>query len=191
MILTILSTLVIGQVPFLPESTPTPQQRRARRERVVARVEGSRQLVEAFEDGAAAVERCSPATGKKLAEFYSSGGMARWPDPAAFLSMVSKTAHPDDPVLWALNHSEKLVDPDNFAAFLDNPDEVSLELTPLERLASAHRARKLSYVTRTGFTPEQTQKVIVYAVIVGGLLALAWWRWKKKNTINSLAPRPS
>ena len=135
MILTILSSLIMGQVPFLPESTPTPQQRRARRERVVARVEGSRQLVEAFEDGAPALEKCSPSTAKKLAEFYASGGMARWPDPVAFLAMVSKTSHPDDPVLWALNHSEKLVDPDNFATFIDAPDEIALELTPIERLA--------------------------------------------------------
>jgi hypothetical protein len=168
--------------PYAPGADP--RVRRAYRERAVATVgPEAREFVETQGDEAvAAIFACSKPAAVKLAEFYASGEMGKFPRPRDWLRVIAQPGYGDDVALWAIAHAGELTDTDSFDAYLLSPMEYALGLKQLAAGAADARARRLSQAAMTttagAMTPEAQMGGLVvlgFLVIIGFLL----WRRKK------------
>jgi hypothetical protein len=169
--------------PYLPQaqSHGDPRVRRALREQAVAYAgPQSRPFVEKYGDTAvAALGACSPSGAQKLVEWHAAGALDRLPRPVDLLGVVAR--HGDDAVLWAIQpeHSQALIDVDNFNAFCLNPLEIALALKPLEQCATEARTMRLTAAAQQNYSLWQYVKDNPAGVAVAGVLCVAlllWWR---------------
>jgi LPXTG-motif cell wall-anchored protein len=193
LVITVLPADVFGQ--FNPSGNKSnqkaaagadPRLRRAAREQAVAAVGPvARDFVESLGDEAvAAIFACSKPVAVRLAEFYASGEMNRFPRPRDLLRTIAQPRNGDEVALWALQHVSELMDRDFFDAYLLNPLEYALGLKELSAGAAEVRAWRLNQgVTPTVPAPAGPSANNGWLVIAGifGVLVLVWFLLRRRN----------
>jgi hypothetical protein len=174
--------------PYASKPPSDARTRRSQRERAVATVGPvARELVETFGDEAvAALSACSPAGGRKLAEFHATGELAKLPKPRDLLRVIGQRGHGDDVANFAIDHARELADVDQLDAYLISPLEYALGLRPLATGAAEMRALRLNVQAAAAAPPAQQQPPPLQIderwaglLIIGGLGViglLVWWK---------------
>ena len=86
-----------------------------------------------------------PRRGQEVVRMGQHGGAGQAEPPRRRARGRGGAGAGDDVALWLVENGEtRLSDPDALAAFCDSPLDVSLGLQPLDKLAAAYRANRLS-----------------------------------------------
>ena len=132
--------------PYGPDKAARPDARqiRAEREKCVARTgAAARRLVEEHGPAVSALNACTPAIGKNLAEAYDAGVL----DKLKVDDLLNAVAAggTDDAALWMIRpeHAAELQDPDACGAFCAAPVDAALGIRKLPEMAAEYRARRL------------------------------------------------
>jgi hypothetical protein len=177
-----------GAGPNTYRTNPDPRVRRAQREAAVVKAgPNAPAFVEAQGDeSVAAIYACSNAVAVKLAEFHSSGEMAKLARPRDLLCIIAQPRHGDDVAVWAMQHARELQDTDSFDAFLVSPLEYALGLKQLTTGAAEAKTRRLNRnalakrPTLTSLSADQKQ--VIFG-IAGFLLLVGLAMWLRKRSL--------
>lgn len=171
-----MTTALLVYAALLPGGWPLdpadPRERRAAREAAVARVgEAARGLVETYgEPAVLAIRACPTEIGRRLAEFHTSGRLAKIPRPADLLTCIGQPGMGPEVAVWVMAHDQDLYDLAAFDAFLVSPLVYALNLKPLSQGAAEIRAQRLQALeSRQG-----TAEIVLPAAMQNWRL----WDWK-------------
>jgi hypothetical protein len=176
-----------GQV-FGPGQAENARMLRMRREQAVAYVGPvARGLVETYgEEAVSALAMCSPAMGKKLADWFNAGQLdGQIPRPAAVLAAIGSPGAGDAVAWWCMQHASELQDIDACDAFLIDPVSYALHVKTLEAGAAQKRAFRLG--AENGAPNGNAKNVDPYIAIAGSAFALVvvavWWRRRRQQSL--------
>ena len=187
------SGIASGQAPYNPYAPaplePSARERRAARERAVARIGPvARSFVEKYgDDACASLNGTSKAVGIKLCEFHNAGELGKLAKPSELLKIIASKQGGDDLVLFAIQHSRELAgDIDQLDALLASPGEYALGLKELAEGAAESRARRLTMKAQQdppALTMNVDQKLFIggCGIVIGIGVILIWMRWRQSS----------
>jgi hypothetical protein len=176
--------------PFIPAPgfqppAPPPNSAEARREArdQVLRSVGPEALAftKKFGDlGIAALQQCSPETGKRLIALFNNGQYARLTNQQGALETIRQNGEPA--AAWLCNNIGKLSDPEALQCFNKSALDYAFDLKDIERDAEELRAsRKLM----PSWLKTETGEWNMTAIGMGGaaLVLLAAVLWKRRQIV--------
>jgi hypothetical protein len=167
----------------MPQSTPQPypqnsaEARKAARDQVLRSV-GPEALAftKRYGDlGIAALQQCSPETGKRLVALFNSGDLARLRNQQAALAAIQRNGNPAG--AWLCDNIGRLSDPEALELWCKMPLEYVYDLKDIDRDAEDLRAsRKLMPSWLKTDAGDWNMTAIGIGALVLLLVAAVFWK---------------